>query len=49
MLGVGPNVSECFELHLRGFNILNFSMEVAFKPHKYLRPRSYDARIHPIH
>ena len=49
MKGVGPNVSEYFELHLRGFNILNFSGEVASKPHKYLLPRSYDARIHPIH
>ena len=34
MYDVGQNVSECFELHLRGFDILNFSGEAGSKPHK---------------
>ena len=35
MYGVGQNVSECFELHLRGSDILNFSGEAFIKPHNY--------------
>ena len=32
MLSVGKNVSECFELHLRGSDILKFSGEPAPNP-----------------
>ena len=31
---VGKNVTECFELHLRGFDIHQFFGEAGSKPHK---------------
>ena len=34
MYGVGQNVLECFELHLWGSDILNFSGEAGSKPYK---------------
>ena len=34
MLRVGKNVSECFELYLRGSDIRQFSEEAGSKPHK---------------